>query len=79
VGLDSAFKLKRGATNMSNDINFPEEAHKQHWIYLLQERVKDCERKAALHMHEAKITRQWIAELEGELVSETIDATEGRC
>jgi hypothetical protein len=63
---------------MTHDINSSEELHKKHWIYLLQERVKDCEKKADLHMHEAEIIRQWIAELEGELVSEITDAMEGR-
>jgi hypothetical protein len=51
-----------------NDISSPEETHKKHWICMLKCRAIDCERKAALYMHEAEIIRQWIAELEGEEV-----------
>jgi hypothetical protein len=63
---------------MTQDINYPEEAHQKHWICMLKNRVCDCERKAALYMQEAEVIRQWIAELERELVSVLEDCKNGR-
>jgi hypothetical protein len=56
------------------DIKYPEEVNRLHWIQMLRDKVKDCECRAALSLIEARITKETIArlerELEGDLISE---------